>query len=185
MKKCHCLSLKRFKATLTREYETEQEKASYKKFESEVLNTKSRCTLVFQLLHILCLLASSEASVIVAKEVLDNGGTVKFNEKVAHALFPVGYCGMIFSIVGRVILLPLSFKWPKICKAFLSFELLCLTLDSFLIKDINFKAEGTIQLLSSMLLFFTLQYDLKSSCLAALIAQITVMCTQYYMFELT
>ena len=67
-----------------------------------------------------------------SKLILEDSGAasmVEFDYEIALALYPVCRTIMIVSVLLRLLLLCASFKWPKVCKMFLAFEITTILLD--------------------------------------------------------
>ena len=86
---------------------------------------------------------------ISAQKILEENATstIDFDYEIAQALFPVCRVIMIVSHLVRFLLLLVSFKWPKVCKIFLAFEITTLLIDKGLIRNQDYATMNYIMLL--------------------------------------
>ena len=80
--------------------------------------------------------------------MLEEGGTVNFNYEVAAKLYPVAKIAYFAGIMVRLVLLLLSFKWSKICRSYLAFDLFTTIIDKLFVVDIRFETDNFMLLLS-------------------------------------
>ena len=59
----------------------------------------------------------------------NDASTIEFDYETAQALFPVCKTIMIVCNLLRFLLLLVSFKWPRVCKIFLAFEITTIFID--------------------------------------------------------
>ena len=117
--------------------------------------------------------------------MLEEGGTVSFNHDVAIKLYPIAKISYFAGIIVRIVLLLISFKWSKICRTYLAFDLITLIIDKFFVLDIRFETDNFILLLSYFSHYVCLSYDVASSLIITLISQVGYLLIQYYLYEKT
>ena len=66
---------------------------------------------------------------------------------------------MILFTLGRVILFLVSLKYPHVCKSFVYYEVLNLTIEAFLPYDITFNIRMLIIVLTNVVSFITDYFD--------------------------
>lgn len=130
-------------------------------------------------MHMLVFYSIDKANYTVAAKILeigpgttDNGG-IKFNEDVAEFLFPIAKWAHIVGSIGRVVLLVISYKKPRISKIYFNYEVVMFLLDQCLVKNTPIDAMNFIMLLSSTLSFVTLYFDFWHSLLGIFICQVS------------
>lgn len=89
---------------------------------------------------------------------------------------------MIASILFRFLLLLISFKWPKVCKLYLFFDMTFLSIEQGLVKNVDYETMNQIVLLSQYSVYFTLSYDLVPSFIVTFISQVGFQAIQIVLY---
>ena len=92
---------------------------------------------------------------------------------------------MTASVLVRVLLLLVSFKWPKVCKLYLAFDVTTLVVDQGLVRSNDYDTENYIMLLSYFAHYFTMSYDVLSSFIITLISQVAFQALQMILYAQT
>ena len=105
--------------------------------------------MIFQLLFVGILILIGKSSWVRSQKILEENATstTEFDYEIAQALFPVCRVIMMGSCLVRLLLLLVSFKWPKVCKMFLAFEIATLLIDKGLVRNQDYDTMNYILLL--------------------------------------
>ena len=141
--------------------------------------------MIFQLMFIGIHILIGENSWISSKKIIEENATstAEFDYEIAQALFPVCKVIMIASNPVRFLLFLVSFKWPKVCKIFLAFEITTSLIDQGLIRNQDYATMNYIKLLQYFLLYVTLSYNMTSSSIMTFVGQIGFQVIQMVMYK--
>ena len=79
----------------------------------------------------------------------------------------------------------ISFKWPKVCKWYLAFDMTFLSIEQGLVKNVDFETMNQIVLLSQYSVYFTLSYDLLPSFIVTFFSQVGFQVIQIVLYMQT
>ena len=79
-------------------------------------------------------------------------------------------------------MLLVSFKWPKVCKLYLAFDVTTLVVDQGMVKGNDYDTENYIMLLSYFAHYFTMSYDILSSFIITLVSQVAFQTIQVTLY---
>ena len=102
----------------------------------------------------------------------EEGDGGDFDKEMAEAIFPIVKWAHIIGTLGRIVLLAISYKKPRVCRMYFFYELMMMMIDQCLPRDINLETLNFLLLLLTTLNFFSMAYDYWPNLVACSISQV-------------
>ena len=100
---------------------------SWNRFENTVLYYRSNACQLFHIFHWTLFLAIGRANFAESAKYIEEGGD--FDKEVAEAIFPIAKWAHIIGTLGRIVLLAISYKKPRVCRMYFFYELMMMLID--------------------------------------------------------
>ena len=133
-----------------------------------MLYYRSNACQLFHIFHWTLFLAIGRANFAESAKYMEEGGD--FDKEVAEAIFPVAKWAHIIGTLGRIVLLAVSYKKPRICRMYFFYEMMMMLIDQCLPRDIKLDILNFLLLLLTTINYFSLAFDFWPNLIACSIS---------------
>ena len=88
-------------------------------------------------------------------------------------------------MISGIILVPLSIKWPKLCRVYLSYQLILVLAHQCLVKDVKRETENYITILVILIYYFGFHFDFWVSFIGIFLNQFGFVVVEIMLYEAT
>ena len=189
MKYCEhmCKKLSMLMNILTLKFDSKGRRASYELYELSLLYYRSMAFQIIAFLYttILWMWGISEWQVtddLLSDDNLD-AANVPFSLEAAESISAFAKYSNILLNIGRIPLILLSIKKPRVCKVFLSYEILAILMSECMVTDVDRGAQNIIMLLMFLIIFYMLHYDFWTTFISTILSQGVNIIIQTLLYE--
>ena len=98
-------------------------------------------------------------------------------------MYPFAKWTHIVGTLGSLLLVIMSYRWPKISKIFLCYNMVLVLVHQCLLNDVSRGAENFIMLLMYIIFYFTTHFDIWVSLVATVLSQAANIVIQIMLYE--